>query len=61
MSYGELGVGVIGMHVSSWCGGKFCYCNIGSLNDPNFHYSQLIIGEVANILGDKTPFSVFIF
>lgn len=67
MGYGGMnfGVGFIGMTAASsslarQLGSKFSYC-IGSLNDLNYNYSQLIIGEGTNILDDETPFRTISF
>ena len=39
-------------------GNKFSYC-IGNIDDPQYMYNKLIIGDLSNFEGDSIPFEVY--
>ncbi|XP_030535575.2 aspartic proteinase nepenthesin-1-like [Rhodamnia argentea] len=55
---GIMGLGPENVSLATKMGSKFSYC-IGSLKDPHYAHSQLILGDDAVMEGDSTPLEVF--
>lgn len=55
---GVLGLGPSRLSLATKMGSKFSYC-LGSINDPKYPHSVLVLGDGADVEGDVTPLEVF--